>query len=348
MNSILSGLREESVPENINNLGKALRELLSKSGINILKDFREVEKYLLEKNIENVLIVQTRLVLQEGNIERYFSQISTGITMTDVNNIVLCTQRRTGLNKIVVKNILTAILYAVNLPTSIASVVIQKDEELIRQDKVLLAPDQYTQQKIETIKEAVESGQYSRLNNLTDEINLLSEAGVPIALYAKALCILKNENEMSADKAKIYFLEAAKAGCNHANAYLGDYFFENEIPDYTMALHYYTELGAVSLNRKRQENVKVILEGKKQSRKILIFSGILLGLQFVFNIFMALGKFNVKETTHGFAATMSIIMCLIVYCFQIFEYRKKAYNESRLLTIVMVFVFAFFTFTAMV
>lgn len=348
MKSLLSGLREESVPENINGLGKALRELISKSGIDILKDSKETEKYLLEKNIENVLIVQTRLVLEEGNIKRYFSQISNGITMTDVNNIVLCTQRRTGLNKIIVKNILTAILYAVNLPTSIASVVIQKDGEIARQDKVLLAPDQYTQQQIETIEEAVESGQYSRLNNLTDEINLLSEAGVPIALYAKALCILKNENKMSSDKAKVYFLEAAQAGCKHANAYLGDYFFENEIPDYTMALHYYTELGAVSLNKKRQENVRVILEGKKQNRKIVISTGILLGLVCIFNIFMALGKFQVKETTHGFAATMSIIICLAVYCFQIFEYRRKEYNESRLLTIVIAFIFTFFTFTAMV
>ena len=132
--------------------------------------------------------------------------------------------------------------------------------------------------KLREVRQAVKSKDEARLATESVNFERMVQSGIPEAQYLKGLCYLDGiGTEKNPSKGFKHIMAAARAGHAEANAYMGDYYFNNEgFKDYTLAFEYYTQIGAIALSQERRENVKVILSAKKQNIIELIINGIML------------------------------------------------------------------------
>lgn len=339
---------KRDVPARYLNLGQCIREYVSEKGLEALKITGDLKEYLKEKNVENILIIQAIMLLEESNITNYFSQADIGISMIDVNNIVSCSEINTGLNRGTVKNILAALLYGIGLPTDIENAIIQTENGLERKDTAILFRADY--RDVESrISEAVRLKDEISIKEVMPDLNRLADAGVPKALYWKGKCFYEGIGTVKDErKGFLYMKAAANAGCSDANAFLGDHYFDSLLPEYTTALGYYTEIGAVPLNSERQKKVKIILAAAKQNNKLVAMSGILLVLMYAFNVLMAQGSFMADRAHHNVLAIISSVLLTGLYGVFVYAFVKRKYDVYVIISVLMFLLFALFVFIAFV
>ncbi len=338
--------------EQYQNLGAIIRTVISEKGIDILKDTEAFSKELIHKKVNSIAVMQLSLLLEAGNIRNYLTQIKSGITMVDVNNMITCAEEETGLSKTKLKLLLTAMLYGLSLPSAIEKVVIPKqDGSLVRQDAAILPLDQYVNQ-LKEIKQAVQEKKEEILKNKSVEFERLVNAGVPEALYLKGICYQDGiGTEADMKRALPYFISAAKAGHAEANAVMGDYYFEASeygLDDYSKAFEYYTQIGAVALSEQRKQNLLVIIASKKQNITQLFLTGILLVVLFIFNQQLGSGQFSLDAKAHWFWAIVSDLLCAATYGLAIWSYSIANYNRTKWAAAAMFIISAICTFFALI
>lgn len=337
--------------EEYKNLGPIIRSIVNENSAEILKNTNAFSKALADKKVDNIIVMQLSLLLEAGNIRNYLTQVKSGITMIDVNNMITCAEAETGLTKMKLKLLLTAVLYGLSLPSEIESLIIpQKDGVIKRIDTAIVSADKYST-KLNEIKQAVNSKDEKKLKELSVDFEQLVNSGNPEALYLKGLCYKSGiGTEPDNRQASRFFSIAANAGHAEANAAMGDYYFD--MPDtfnnYTEAFNYYTQIGAVALSDERKSNLKAIMAAKKQNIVQLIMTGILLIILFIFNQLLGKGSFSTDLRTHWGWAITSDILCCITFGLSIFGYMKAKYNKTKWAASVMFIITSITTFFALI
>ncbi len=309
------------------NAGVILRAGLQKNGVEFLGQFDSLEEYLKSNKCDTTVICQLLLFLRTSNIIRYIPQTHTGISLIDINNIISCAEATSGLCRDTIKKILVTVLYGLSLPTSLTTIEIPTESGRRYKDAVLEPVDKY-EQKLSTISKAIKERDLDTLAPLFPELNRMADNGNAEALYQKGLCyfygvgIEENDNE-----AQKYFEMAAHNGSVKANAALGDYCFQADIPNYTQAFAYYTMLGSIANSKERQKRVKIIVEEKHLNSKLIVANAILLVFLIVFDVFMINGAFSAYGTHHAFWGIVSIVLAVAGFSLSVLNYIKLRYNS---------------------
>ena len=333
-------------------LGTVIRAIITEKKVDVLKNTEEFSKALLEKKVDNVVVMQLSLLLEAGNIRNYLTQVKSGISMIDVNNMVTCAADETGLTKKKIKLLLTAVLYGLSLPSAIESLIVpQGNGEFGRVDSAIISADEYSV-KLEEIKQAIKNKDEGKLKELSSSFERLVKAGVPEAMYLKGMCYKEGVGTEADVKHSLkYIMAAADAGHAEANAVMGDYYFDSptyDFADYTKAFAYYTQIGAVALSEERKDNLRVIMASNKQNIIQLILTGILLIASYFFNQQIGLGTFSTDLKTHWGWAITADILSTIVYGLSIFVYTKAKYNKTKWVAVTIFIITAITTFFALI
>lgn len=327
--------------------GNILREIVKENGADIISDTKALGNKLTEKGLGENTVYQLLLIIKTSNITRYIPQISTGISMIDVNNIISCAEENSGLSKRTVKELVSCILYGLSLPTDIAKLSIPDEGTYKVKETYLLDFKEY-EEELSILDAAVENMDAEAIAEHAETLEKLARAGHPDALYYKGMCYLKG---ISVSKnpalAKRYLIAATKSSCQKAEAALGDYYAEGDFPNYTLAFDHYTAVGSIALDKKRQENIKAIVQQKKANITTLVFSLIIFALTVVLNITVGSGAFSFDGSTNWVPAIFSIALNTLAlglggYC--LFKYR---YNSIKWLIPAMAVITLFFTIIAL-
>lgn len=330
------------------NVGNIVKKIISEKGLTCLEDTDAFVSLLKEKKVDTVLAMQLGLLLEAGNIKSYLTQVKTGITMIDVNNMVTCAEAQTGLSKKSVKYLLTVMLYGLSLPSEIATLRIPDESSYKQIDTALVNRDKYTA-VLRDLRSAVNDKNEETVAENAAVLAEMVSAGIPEALYLKAVCYIEGiATEADHQKGFRYMQSAASAGVPEANAYLGDYYFEDDILcDYTTAFNYYTQIGAVAMSKERKQNLKVIVAAKRQNITQLILNGILLVLIYVFNVLVGKGGFSYNGAAHWGWAVTSMVLTTLIYGLQIAQLVFRRYNRTKWATAAMMVILALTTILAL-
>ena len=333
-------------------LGTIIRAIIGEKKVGILKNTEAFSKALLEKNVDEVVVMQLSLLLEAGNIRNYLTQVKSGISMIDVNNMITCAEDETGLTKKKIKLLLTAVLYGLSLPSAIENVIIpQGNGEFGRADSAIISAEEYSA-SLEEVKQAIKNKNEGKLKELSTSFERLVKAGVPEAMYLKGMCYKEGiGTEVDVKHSLKYLMAAADAGHAEANAVMGDYYFDSptyDFTDYTKAFNYYTQIGAVALSDDRKDNLRAIMASNKQNIIQLILTGVLLAILFVFNQQLGMGTFSTDMKTHWGWAITSDVLSTVVYGLSIFVYTQAKYNKTKWAATTMFIITAITTFFALI
>ncbi len=328
--------------------GIILREIVKETGPDILKDSAVLEQKLKERNCNDKILHQIMLITNSSNFNRYIPQISTGISMIDVNNIVLSAQRECGLSKDTIKCVLTSILYGLSLPTALETITVISDDGTITQKDTAIVDYEMYAEKYEKLLNAYASESQDLFVELMPELERMVNAGFPNAIYLKGLCYYNGfTTEKNIELAIKYFKIAAKSGCVNAATTLGDCYFERSFPDYTKAYEYYTMLGASGLTNRSKHNLKVILEQKSTNFITMALTLALFVLILIFNVFMASGSLSADGSSHWVSAVFSIIFNIAVFGVSVYSFIQKKYNSIKWVVPCMVVITMLFALIAL-
>ncbi len=275
-------------------VGELLREIIRESGPQILKDISALETALNEKKCNTTVTYQLLLMLSSSNVARYIPQQSTGISMIDINNIIVYTEKETGLSRTTVKGLLSAVLYGLSIPTDIASVTIPDADGYVLRDVALVNFENY-QDDVDVLNEALIERDEDLIAKYADKLELMVNAGHPEALYIKGVCCLYGIATVEdSKKAKKYLLAAYHSGCTRAGAMLGDISYNKGFLSNTKTFNYYTALGAIALNDERKNRVKALMHQKTCNKKTIISTIVLLLAAALFSFLCGSGILSVN------------------------------------------------------
>ncbi len=276
--------------------GELLRVIIRENGTQVLKDCSALETMLLDRKCDTTIVYQLLLMLNSSNVVRYIPQQSTGISMIDINNIIICAEKDTGLSRNTVKALLSALLHGLSIPTDMMSVTIPNTEGYSQKDVALVDFEKY-QDDIAVLNEALNEKDEEIITKYADTLELLVKAGHPEALYIKGVCHLYGIATIEDKKmAKKYLYAAYRSGCTRAGAMLGDVSYNNGFLSNTKTFKYYTALGAIALDDERKSRIKALLYQKTCNKKTLIFATILLLISAIFSVLCGSGTFSVNNT----------------------------------------------------
>lgn len=326
----------------------ALRDLIRDHGVEVLGDLPGLETKLKEKQCNNKIIYQILLLLNSSNVNRYIPQIQTGISMIDINNMVAVAEKETGLSKQTIKSLLSCILYGLSLPTAIESIVIPTASGgYAGQDKAILDFADYNRE-MQIIESAIEQKAEGRVAEYADKLEAMAKAGHPEALYLKGVCYQEGIGTEADTGLALYYLKAAAHnGSNRANARLGDWYFESNMPNYTKAFDYYTVIGATALSKKRRENLKIILWQKHTNLFVVIYAALLLIALTVFNVCIGNGTFSANGEPHWACAILSMVLTTAFFGAGVWSFIKAKYNSLKWILPAMMVPFALLALIAL-
>ena len=319
--------------------GNCLRKIIAERGPEILKDCAALGVELKKTNCNEAVYYQILLLLKVSNLTQYIPQISTGISMIDINNIVSCAEKQTGLSKKTIKMVLSAIFFGLSLPSSLEHVVFPKDKTYAFRDSVMDDLQKYDA-KLREIHNYILLDRIKEFMELVPILDTAVRAGHPEALYLKGLCFYKGfGTEEKLEDARYYLSLAAKNGSVRAHALLGDIYFEDPyFPDYDAAFKQYTIIGAVPLSEKRQKSVAVILQQKKTNIIDLGLASALWVLILVFSLLMGGGTFSYDFAPHWGGAICAIIFSTLVLVAGVLSFVYKKYNSIKWVIPVMMLI----------
>lgn len=324
-----------------------LRSIVSQCGADIICDTKALKNNLEEKGCDEALIYQLLLIIKTSNITRYIPQISTGISMIDVNNIISCAEENSGLSKKTVKELISCILYGLSLPTDIAKLSIPDEGTYKVKETYLLDFKEY-EEEIAIIAEAIENSDSEAIAEHAETLEKLARAGHPDCLYYKGMCYL---NGISVSKnpalAKRYLVAATKSSCVKAEAALGDYYADGNFPNNTLAFDHYTAVGAIALDKKRQETVKAIVQQKKANVTTIVFSLIIFAFSVILNIMVGSGVFSFDGSHHWISAVFSIVLNTLTMGLGGYLFFKYRYNSIKWIIPALAVITLFFTIIAL-
>lgn len=335
---------------NYTKLGEKLRNIIRDNGNDILNDAVLLSEKLKEHGCDEIAQSQLLLMLKASNIKNYIPQQKTGISMVDVNNIITCAVAETGLSRITVKNLTTALLYGLSMPTDIESVVLP--DENYRLSDVAFADFEEYEEYLENALCALDELDEEAFAEYSEKIEYLVKAGHPKALYIKGYCHFKGFGAVKDDALAIKYLKASSAcGFAKAGALLGDIYYngaqkKGKYPYYTKAFEQYTAIGAITLDEERQKRVTAVLHQTATNVRTLIFAGIYLFGIIAFNILLGSGAFSFDGDSHWTLAVFSILFNSAVFGLGVFSSIKFKYDTVKPIIPVMTVITMLFALWA--
>lgn len=322
--------------------GHTLREIISRSGKEILTNPDELDAILREKKASSTLSLQLLLFLHTSNFKKYLSQKEIGLSMIDINTLVLNGERTTGMNRDTVKNILIALLYGLSIPTDLATVHIPGNYDKTHHKEIRLSEYDGDRAYLKQIDIAILEKDERKLSDAIPALHRMVQAGNPWAQYYLGLCYYEGIcTEKNIRSALELFAASVNGGCIEARAMLGDCFYYGTW-DHTKAFEHYTTVGTVALSKKRQKNLKSLIQEKKTNFHLLIFNGILLFSLILFNVFLFKGSFSVDAVKHPVSIFVSVMLALF-YGTAVAELKFKPYCSIQWLAPLMLFFQLLFT-----
>ena len=335
--------------ENVNySLSKEIfKSVVRENGTDILNDNVKLEEALLRYGCDQTVVYQLLLLLQASNVLRYIPQRTTGISMVDINNIVINAEETTGLNRKIIKQLLSVIFYGLSMPTEFEQVCIPSSDKYTLQDIALIDLEKYNED-IALFEQAVQTCDVEMLAANSERFELLVKAGHPDALYLKGVCCLNGLSTASDVKlAKSYFTAAFHSGNSRAGAMLGDLMYENSFFSNTKAFKYYTSIGSVALDEKRKNIVNTFIEQQSVNKRTFIAICVLLVSTFVFNIMLGTGFLSLNGTTNWFPAIFSILINFVLFGVSVFSMIKFKYDSIKWIALAITAVTMLFAIIAL-
>ena len=333
---------------NVDTIKSQLKEIVSKDNGLLFESPADVKKILVSNNIDKKTASQISMIFECSHVINYIKKDT--LSLIDVNNCLNDIIDSTGLNAIVCKDLLSAILYAYGLQPITEEFDKSHITELKRtgQDLELINPvSKSYEAELEIIDQYVENQHTTGLNEKAHILEQALRDGDAYALYIKGKCYLNGVGTAKDPaRAKELLSKSSAKGFAKANTLLGDIALKNY--SYTEAYNYYTGLGAVALSPERQKNLSSILRNKKINRKMLVGSGIILALTILFNLLLMTGVFCASGCTHYPSGVISILLSLAVFAIIVFYYIHKRYDSPRWFLLLGNALTAIFTFIALV
>lgn len=310
--------------------GSMLRDIIKQNGQDILNDVPKLEEEFRKRQCNEKVLYQILLMIKCSNLNRYIPQIATGISMIDINNIVSCAEKETGLSKKTIKTVLTCIFYGLSLPTELETVVFPTERGFESRDVVMAEFAGYDAQ-LKEIEKAIMERNNEQIVAYAQDLEKMAKSGHPEALYLKGYCYYCGVGTEENFSSALQCLEAAAVGGSiRANALLGDiYFMDYTRPDYNLAFKHYTVIGSVALSETRQQRVRVILEQKDTNKVDMFLIALLWIMTLVFNICLGKGSFSYDGASHWVSASFSIFFNTFFVGIGAYCIIKERYNSIK-------------------
>lgn len=318
-------------------LGIALRTIVSQKGTMIYTNIDELSILLEEQKIDSIQIKQVEMVLISGAFSRYLDQISEGISVLDINNIINATMY-SGLSLETIKTVVSDLLYGLGISQKVK---IRNLPDImtteVPQENTYITP--YTcKSELNRIENLIKKG-----TKLSEEqfsyLNYCYESGIPKA--ARLLGILYQQGgdlEKDLKKSVEYLNSASRMGDAESRGLLGDYHFREGRLDEAYSL--YTMPGALAVNEQRRGIVRILCEIKKFNLKSII-------MWFLIAVLMEGGiLFSSSAITgdHILAKIVCTVVNIGTIVSLIWVNRKKPFFDLRIYGVAFSIIFFIYMF----
>lgn len=324
----------------------AIKDFVSKNGVNLLSDTEQLKTFLIEKSVDSEDIEKLIYFLDNGNLLDYIARIEkSNISSAELNNIIVGSYKATGLQITLIKKLTSIVLSAMSVNYEYQTL------ECYDSDKEIFVEKETSFLSYDNIKDALGKAQMLRNFNKTDEaikIYLtLANAGVSDAMYELGMCYL-NEMDNSPNNtnysgyreqiAKQWFGKAASLGNYKARILLGDNYYNQSIyPDLQKALSMYSAPGVVTVKPTIKDKIINIINQGKSNIATLVISGIML-------ILMWLSLFFEPFNHHMTMGIIINIFTTIIYGGSIFYNCLFKYNMVKPIIFPMYLIWTVYPF----
>ena len=99
---------------------KAIKDFVSKNGVNLLSDTEQLKTFLIEKSVDSEDIEKLIYFLDNGNLLDYIARIEkSNISSAELNNIIVGSYKATGLQITLIKKLTSIVLSAISIAHSL-------------------------------------------------------------------------------------------------------------------------------------------------------------------------------------------------------------------------------------
>lgn len=304
-------------------------------GEKALYNYKELEEYLLNNNVNMSTVHQVILVLSCGNVQATLERSANTVTSVEINTMIVSCYQKSGLNPETIKTLLFDILKSLNIECEYNSFYLpnENSKEINSYDSLKITASSFVSQ--DEIKEGLNKAYSLHDSDPEEALRLyyvLAKCGSASAMLNIALFYYTGKGtEKDEEKAMKWFEAAAANGEPRANYYLGNYYYYNPDiikRDFKKAYEYYTAPGGYFVHKDTKDKVNTILNKKTTNLITLCLSGISIIIMWIFTITLHLTVHN-SINVIGWGIAFSIIATIVfggmIYIFKITLYRDIKY-----------------------
>lgn len=323
-----------------------LKNYVAKNGKDAILDTTELSEYLLEHKNSPNYVYQLVLFIKAGNIKDYIGYEENSLNSVSINNILIESQRSTGLTKDIIKALMFDILIACGYnceyekyyesDSSIIGNPLENKTEFSINETAFVGYEE-TKSALKIAIADYEMGLYSQALEI---FRRMAKSGNPTSMYYIGLSYSEGRGtEQNKDEAYKWFYLAAKNGEPRAKVKVGDYYYNHDNPvkrDYKKAYENYSGLGVLSVEPKVKAKIVNILNQRKVNLFVLAASGAIVVLMWLFLIF-------VNTSVHHSTAMLGLgvpltILSTVIFAVSFYYFFATKYNNIKLFTVVMLLV----------
>lgn len=275
-------------------------------GTNVYKDLKWLQDSLLAEGVSPIEIYQLYMIM---NVPGFYRLIDgKDIVQTDINTFIMNAYEKTGLLKPLIINIITVILESIGSVVQIDNIT--KRRELSEKNFGYIIPYALYKEDIEKLQQTKPEERNDEYHILLDE---LVKLGVPKAKFIRGQEYFSVSESERTGFALIR--EAAEAGDDEAERFLGRYYFENNrLND---AYKHYTSVGAGLLEIQDRQNLITILNSKELNKRLLVFECVFLVVSLLAMLVTPLFSISVVYSIFGI---LGIVLQIAIVGLSFFRY----------------------------
>lgn len=249
-------------------LASALIQIVEEQGSDIFMDGVRLCDTLESFGIEKKIIYQIMLLMETSGYEN-FVQYDEYTIQNDLNCLVRNAHEATGLSRITIIKLVSAIASALGYPFLENEKMVEEQEQ---EGSAYAVPPYLYEAELKPIREKVCTGRELTIDDY-HILEHLTAMEIPEAKCFMGKFLMDKDETRAVGLLK----GAASDGDIQANGILGDYYYDRGgANNWTHAYLYYTGYGTAALTDKRQTAVKNIMNQKQYNLRVLLFGAIFL------------------------------------------------------------------------